>query len=197
VNSTNIEVYIRDRLTSEELRDIRLFIRRAKEYQESKLLRDRGFKIHMNVKYEKGSALKFTTTLPEEDLLKSFLMSFRFFYLEKEPSNFLHILNILKRKSENDLVVQQLDKYKKQWNGAFEREQYSIKINGVLLTSKYMMDLWFNAHYFHSDSNKQEKLNELNNLLSQEGSKYLLVDSVLLATEAIFNVAKSVEQLEN
>ena len=50
------------------------------------------------------------------------------------------------------------------------------------------MDLWFNAHYFHSDEVKEKELEKLKECFSGEFAKYMLLDAVFEATKVVFKV---------
>ena len=52
-----------------------------------------------------------------------------------------------------------------------------MSFNGKELTANTVFDLWLNAHYFHSDSEKQEQLERLSKALSPEFVKFLLANA--------------------
>jgi hypothetical protein len=193
--SREIEVRISDRLDSAEVRALAAFKRRAGELLQTRVLQSGG-RIHANVKFRAGEGLAFVIELPEEEDLRSFYMAFRFFYLQKEPSNFLRVANIIQRHASHDLVNRRFEALKDQWHGAMERKGWSLAVNGEELTARLLIDLWFNAHYFHSDEDKEAKLRELNGILSTDFNRFLLADAVYEATKAALNVYESVKTMK-
>ena len=61
----------------------------------------------------------------------------------------------------------------------------SITINEKQITAPTLLDLWFNAHYFHSDESKNEALDILNQAFTVDYSKFMLLDSVFNSTKII------------
>ena len=189
------EVRISDRLDSADVRSLTAFKHRSEEVLQTRVLQGGG-RIHANVKFRAGQGVGGAVELPAEEDLRSFYMAFRFFYLQQEPSNFLRVANIIQRRAALDVVNRHIEALKAQWHGAMERKGWSLAVNGHELTAGLLIDLWFNAHYFHSDEDKQARLRELNGILSTDFNRFLLADAVYEATKAALNVYESVRTLK-
>ncbi len=198
MNSENIT--ISHSFSKQDWRSILIFRKRAEEFFECKLFTEGPKKITLNLEYTKEQGGSTTVVLPEEHLLKEFYMTFRFFYLEKEPANFNKVINIIKRAARNDTINKFMGHLNKQYTGALSREQVFrvgiVGTKGKEITAKLLLDLWFNAHYFHSDEEKEKDLKLLNDILGTEFSRYLLANSVFEASRAIKRLYLSIKSME-
>jgi len=191
-----LEIYIRNSLSEEDFKKIRIFLKRAREIAKTHIISGSTGTISLKANLRIGKTVKFAVILPDEEYLRSFYMAFRFFYLKKEPSNFLKIANIIKRKTNNPLAKKYIDQLKDMWSGALARQQIQIIYNDIELTPTLLMDLWFNSHYFHSDVDKDKKLLEIKNVLTIDVCRVLLADAVYEATKAVFKLARALRSLE-
>lgn len=192
----HVEIHIMEHLSDDDLKKNRIFLKRAKEISKTKIVSAPQSNISMKINGKAGEPIKFSVILPEEELLRSFYMSFRFFYLQKEDANFLRLINILKRKAENDLAVKYLNQIRDQWTGALSRQQMQFRFNNTELTPNLLMDLWFNSHYFHDDDVKENKLGIMKTVLTNDVCRFLLVDAVYEATKAILKLAQTLKNID-
>lgn len=190
-----LKIHLNDSLTAQELSSIRLFLKKAKELHSTNIVSGGESGISLNVASELGTPPRFQVVLPSEEYLRSFYMAFRFFYLEKEESNFLKIANIIKRRTDNQLLRQYVDRLRDMWSGALAAKTMRIELNGTQITPSFLMDLWFNAHYFHSDNEKEQKLSNLTRILSTDVCRFMLADAVYNASKAVFLLANTLARL--
>src|SRR5688500_9120657 len=92
-----IVVQISTQLTEADRTAIRAFKARITELRKTRLASGDRFQVNASVKLAEGMPPSFEVTLPPEDDLRSFLMAFRFFWADKEPTNCGRIANIVKR----------------------------------------------------------------------------------------------------
>ncbi len=195
MSPTAIELKISHLLQDEEKRSILAYKERAAQLLGTRIMKESGA-IHLRLSYELGKPLIARVQLPPEEELRSFYMAFRFFYLQKEPSNFLRVANILDFRASSDMVSQYVKALKDQWNGALARKGWSLSVNGEELTTSLLINLWFNAHYFHSDDDKGRRLQELSGILSTEFNRYLLADAVFDASKAVTRLYDSIKTIK-
>lgn len=195
MESKRVEVRISPRLEPSEKDCIRAFQKRSQQIIQTRVLQTSG-SIRTNLSWSQGEPITVKVRLPPEEDLRSFYMAFRFFYLEKEKSNFLRVANIVRRRSQNDLVDQHIIGLKQQWNGVLARKGWNVSVNSQEVTAKRLIDLWFNAHYFHSDEAKRLELEQLATILSNDFSRYLLADAVFEATKAVLTLYSGLKTLE-
>lgn len=192
----HVKVHIKERLSDDDFKKIRIFFKRAKEISKTKIFSAPQNNISLKINGKAGEPIKFSVILPDEELLRSFYMAFRFFYLQKEDANFLRLINILKRKAENDLAVKYLNLLRDQWTGALSRQQIQLRFNDTELKPNLLMDLWFNSHYFHDDDTKENKLGIMKTVLTNDVCRFLLADAVYEATKAVLKLGEALKDID-
>lgn len=135
-------------------------------------------------------------SLPDETKLKALFMDFRFFFLEKEPANCRRIADMLAKNGDNELITLFIKYIKKEWDSSFLKDGW-FRYKERNLSSKEVINLWFNAHYFHSDHEKEQQLKELNLVLSDGVSRFILVMCVLDAGHSIKNLYHLIKNTDN
>ena len=179
----------------EEWRCVREFKRRIREIAENSLLKS-GYALKANMSWKAGEAPSFTVSaIPPEEPFRALLLTFRLFWANDEPSNFLRVLNILSRHIAQSNARDVLDGLKTRWNQALFGGVMFMSFNGKELTSNTVFDLWLNAHYFHSDSEKQEQLERLSKMLSPEFVKFLLANAVTECCKVILVLDHALQNL--
>jgi hypothetical protein len=176
-------------LSENEWNKLDLFLRRFEQLERTRFysnpkLKNIQYKIK-GEKVDKGFQTRFEIKVPDEETIKSFLLSFRVFYMEGEHINFYSICNllykkILDKKVRNDMVTIRSN-YTKALNTSF----IGINFLGKSYSPKDIVDLWFNAEYFHTDI---EKVKELDKIVISPGKSlffFLLIDAVITLTNQI------------
>ena len=179
----------------EEWCNIREFKRRAREIKENSLI-NTGFELKANMSWNAGEGPSFkVTAIPPEEPFRALLLTFRLFWANDEPSNFLRVLKVLKRHLSSSEARDVLEALKIRWNQALFGGVMQMSFNGKELNANAVFDLWLNAHYFHSDPKKQEQLERLSNTLSPEFVKFLLVNALTECCKAILVLDQSLQRL--
>lgn len=152
-------------LNENEWNKLDLFLRRFEQLERTRFysnpkLKNIQYKIK-GEKVDKGFQTRFEIKVPDEETIKSFLLSFRVFYMEGEHTNFYSICNllykkILDKKVRNDMVTIRSN-YSKALNTSF----IGINFLGKSYSPKDIVDLWFNAEYFHTDIEKVKELDKI------------------------------------
>ncbi len=177
-----------------EWRCIEVFKRRAKEFIAIRAGMKVGI-IRVSMQRHPDGKYSGKASTPNEDSLLPLYLAFRHFYLEKEPEYFPKVANIISNCSHDEKLVLYLRKIKAQWKGTLSDDSW-LKYKGNPVAAKTVMKLWFNAHFFHSDIEKEIELEELNSVLSTEISQHCLFMAVHDAGLAIGNLNKSIAALE-
>lgn len=174
---------------------IREFKRRVREISENSLLKT-GYELKANMSWKAGEVPAFTVAaLPPEEPFRSLLLTFRLFWANDEPSNFLRVLNIVGRHVAHDEARNILAGLKTQWNQALFGGVMFMSFNGKELVANTVFDLWLNAHYFHTDSAKQGQLESLSKMLSPEFVKFLLANAVTECCKVILTLDRALLKL--
>jgi hypothetical protein len=179
-------------ISDEEWRCIEVFRRRATDFIEERNRLNLGrFGIHLS--REPDGNLSGRAALPPERELKHLYLSFRFFYHKDEPSSFGKVANIVSRAISDPLVREAIKRIKAQWKGSFS--DTLSQFHGRKYSSEEIIDSWFNAHIFHSDYNKEQKLKELKSLLKDDLSHIALFMAIWDAGLAVSNLFTAVERM--
>ena len=184
----HIKVHISSALSEKEWQMLRAFCDKSRRLVATKLVSGHESSIHGNIRYEQDKGLWFDAAIPPEEQIAEFLMAFRFFYLQKELTYFPNILKLIGRHASQPEVRQALKIFRKQWESSLFKEGMQISLNGKPITSSLLLDLWFNAHYFHSNNDKGTELQSLRETFSEDFAKYMLLDSVYGATKVVLKV---------
>jgi len=179
----------------EEWRCIREFKRRTLEIAENSLLKS-GYALKADMSWKAGEVPSFTVTaMPAEEPFRALLLTFRLFWANDEPSNFLRVLNILSRHIAQADARDVLDDLKTRWNQALFGGLMNMSFNGKELTANTVFDLWLNAHYFHSETEKEEQLERMSKMLSPEFVKFLLANAVTECCKTILVLGHALQNL--
>lgn len=182
-------------LTDDEHRRITVFKRRATQLAQVPLIKAGHAKISAKIRGEEGKGVSIHVTLPPENDLRTLYLAFRFFYLQREPANFLRIVNILRRQTKDPDTINYFEGLKKQWNGSL-RKQIEIVAGRRKLTPSLLIDLWFNAYYFHSNENKELELNRLLKITGRDFGRFLLTDAVYEASKAVLSLNSKLDIID-
>jgi hypothetical protein len=143
-------------------------------------------KIHVNRADEQRPRID--GSLPNELILDSLYRRFRIFILEGEPANYRRFLSLLSQASSDE------------WLQSFlrsERRNFltsdTLDFAFITAESKYraeeVMDFWFNAYYFHDQQVDRDKLTSFERIVSAEGARVVLWETVWKASMKIRNLA--------
>ncbi|MBA7538092.1 hypothetical protein ES705_30366 [subsurface metagenome] len=176
-------------LSENEWDKLNLFLRRFEQLERTRFysnpkLKNIQYKIK-GEKVDKGFQTRFEIKVPDEETIKSFLLSFRVFYMEGEHTNFYSIYNLLYKKILDKKVRNDLATIRSNYTKALNTSFISINFLGKSYLPKDIVDLWFNAEYFHTDI---AKVKELDKIVISPGKSlffYLLIDAVSTLTNQI------------
>lgn len=153
------------------------------------------FQFHVSFDDESGQ-LTCEIQEAEQEHFRSFLLTFRKFILNDEPSNVDWVLNTCRRfvKYEEEELKEVLDELKAIWRFRYRKGVVQMHTSGLNLTPEYVLDLWINGQYFHGDN--PDKRRQLNELLAQElpSVKIQLLWSLPLLTDIILRLAALVSK---
>jgi hypothetical protein len=193
----HVQIDILESLSNEEWKVLKGFCNKANRLISTKLVADGNSAISGKVRYEKDKGLRFEATLPPEEQVAEFLMAFRFFYLKKEATYFPKILKIIGKHTTQAEAYQALKVFSRQWENSLFGNAVFIKVNGKQISTSLLLDIWFNAHYFHSDIKKGTELQKLKSLLTEDFTKCMLLDAIYGATKIVLMVSNGLQDMVN
>ena len=189
---SNVSIDCDYRLTAKDWHCIEIFQLRAKEFIEERKALNLGL-LSIQMSRQPDGSISGRGNIPTTRQLKIFYLAFRFFYLEKEPSNFNKVVNIAYRVITDPVIRILLRRSKEQWKGRFI--QTISEFHGRKYTTKQVVDAWFNANIFHSDEKHKKGLAEIDKLLKDELSRIALFMCVWDAGLAVSSLYKLIENL--
>jgi hypothetical protein len=139
-----------------------LFVTRAAELEELRLFKQ-GMRAEYILSWKASDGkLVHTSKEPDEEDLRSYLLSFRKF-ISKDESIFINkIFNDCELSLSDRAIIAELRQARDEWKKSLKNVGgLQVTVNGRSLTSEYVLDLWINGHYFHDDLEKAAKLEEL------------------------------------
>ena len=142
------------------LEQLQLFKARAEELRNTRLIRE-SFNPGITIRWNRMQGLRFKSREPNEESLRSFLLTFRQFILNDEPVFLFIIYNLCQKHLASDKLKDYLSKSREIWKQAHKSAGITLIYNRRELTPEYITDLWINGYYFHSDTNKLYILNQL------------------------------------
>lgn len=190
-----VRVKLSHSLSDPEWKTLSIYCEKVRRLLATKFLSTESDGIKANITVRPDTGMTFSANLPPEEQISEFLMAFRFFYLQKEPTHFPSILKILGKHTSQQEAHLALKSFGNKWRNALFAESLIISIDGKKLSASTLLDLWFNAHYFHYDEEKQQQLDELKSNFTEPFAKYMLLDAALEATTAIFKVYDGMQQM--
>ncbi|MGZ8252222.1 MAG: hypothetical protein ACXW1P_07245 [Methylophilaceae bacterium] len=193
--SRTVELHISKSLSDSEWSILEAFCTKTSRLINTKILRSEESAIRGSIKYSSDGGIKYEATLPPEEEITEFLVAFRFFYQEKESTNFHKILGLLGKHAKEEPAREALKALKTKWANALFQTTLYISVNGEPITASLLLDLWFNAYYFHSDEEKSKKLTNLNEVFTEPFSKYMLLDATYSASKIIFTLYNGLNDL--
>lgn len=164
-------------LSAEEAQQLFLFKERAEELAESQ-------QKYQNVPISSYSsdptdrASTFQANTPDIDHIATMAMKFRFFYADKEPTQFEKIVGFLRRKAKDEWAINYIDRIALWYKHAMK----STDTTGVLgspTTNREILNLWFNSRFFHSDAKKREKLESIHQIVGKDASLFQLYTAIV------------------
>ncbi len=173
---------------------LRLFLLRVDELNDLGLLR--AWKSELKISGEIGQPVKFESFEPDEELLRSFLLAFRQFFLKSEPVYINRIYKLSMEHLRSDFLRERLQQSREAWKDAMRGGGLRLELNGDQVTPERAMHLWINGYYFHNDAEKRELINTyepIGRALTRQQFLGLIAD----ATGQLFFAARVIHEALN
>ena len=132
--------------------------------------------------------------LPNEYRLKGLYVDFRHFFLNDEPTNVNKFANYLASLTKSKEFRQFIKEEKKQLKSRFIEDGW-FQHNGKSLSTKQILDVWFNAEIFHNNPKKAKVLLEWMQVFATNTAKSMLFMAVYDSILIIRNVNWSAMEL--
>ncbi len=178
----------RSRASWDDIDAIGIFLQRVEELQRTRFV-ERAGQVGYTLNFSKMAGISFQSREPDEEDLRSFLLTFRRFVADGDPLNIGHIHNICERRLRSDDLRRHLREARAHWRRDAETGGMSLVFNGRQISPEYVADLFINGHYFHDEPAKRAKLASLREPLEYLVVRHHFLNFVLDGTRQVFYVA--------
>ncbi len=164
-------------LSSEQAQQLLLFKERAEDLAEAQ----RKYQNVPMSSYSRDPADRVSTfqaNTPDIDHIATMAMKFRFFYADKEPTQFEKVSGLLRRKAKDEWAINYIDRIALWYKHAM-RSTDTTGALGSPTTNREILNLWFNSKFFHSDAQKREKLENIHQVVGKEASLFQLYIAIV------------------
>ncbi len=161
-------------------------MQRTEELLDCRLILN-GFGTSVSLQSDRMNGLTFSSKQPDEELLRSFLLTFRRFISKTETVFLFTIFSLCQKHLLSDKLKGYLIDARQKWSQQIRvGKTGNIQFNqtGKFLTPEYVTDLWINGYYFHDSP---DKLRELQELLSRDTflARHIFLDHLVQASRFI------------
>lgn len=137
---------------------LELFVYRAEELSESRLLRYIDTSLQITFTNQK---VEFKSSNPDKVELRSFLMTFRQFISNNEPVHIYRIHNVCIQHFTSDELMKRLVEARENWKRNIMNQGCILNLEGEDYTPEELTDCWINGFYFHNDADQFNLLRRL------------------------------------
>ena len=138
---------------------LNLFLDRAAELFGTRLARSGGLDTSFSINFDRATGARFSISNPDEEDLRSYLLTYRQFISNDEPVFVNKIHNVLWHNLDSSSKYREgLAEAQGHWRQQCRQGMIALSIDGKALPPELLQDLWINGHYFHNDSRKRQDL---------------------------------------
>ena len=166
---------------------LKLFVKRAAELRTSTFIQGE-FVPFQHVERRGSEPAKTTISEPDEDVFRSFLLTYRQFISNKEPIYIYKVFKLCGKHISDPMGKESFANARKEWRKLEDGGNLRLVENGREILPTKIQDLWINGYYFHNNSAKRKQLNALSNGF-QEAFRYQFLAHMYEATRIILYVA--------
>jgi hypothetical protein len=171
-----------------------LYVRRVEELLDTRLVTSGDLRSSFTIQGAVDAPVSLDIHQPDEENLRSFLLTYRQFVSDDEPIFANRIANVLWVSLDGDSLRGHLEQARARFKDTFRTGAISLTLNEHEMSPERAFDLWINGRYFHSDTRKARTLDALDPVATTfvrhifldalvEGTKYFrfLADVILIA----------------
>ena len=137
-----------------------LFVRRVEELLALRLVTSGQLAAKLTIKGSVGGPMSVEQAIPDEEDLRSFLLTFRQLVSDKEPVFLPSVANILWTAVETSDKREILAAARARYQRALRHGTLGFEHNGRRYSPEATLRQWINGHYFHNDPALAEQLRQ-------------------------------------
>lgn len=151
-------------------------------------LLQRGMPAITNMSWKLDEGMKWTCPPYENSELHELLHVLRPLILSKEATSFEHIAGLLGRKFDSDKFRRHLKLQRTIFEDGELRLYMQISLNDQPLLDDATLKLWLNGEQYHTDEEKAATWKEIEEGLTVENTRALVITQLQAKVKALFNV---------
>lgn len=138
-----------------------LFVRRVEELLATRLVASGDLRTNLNIRAAIDEPMRLSVHEPDEEALRSFLLTFRQFVSDREPVFVRRIANLLWTMLTGDEIREHLRRAGTRYGQAVHAGSLKFIADEHHFKPEEALDLWINGRYFHNDERKATTLDRL------------------------------------
>lgn len=137
----------------------------------------------------------FQANTPDVDHIIILATKFRFFFADKEPTQFETVANLLRNKAKDEWARNYIDRVKLWYKESMKSTDTTGNL-GYPVTNREILNLWFNSRFFHSDVPKRSKLDGIHQTVGESASLFQLYLAIVKCSTNIGYLYSVVHKLQ-
>jgi hypothetical protein len=134
-----------------------------------------------------GQPVQMSEHRPDEEDLRSFLMSFRHFVMERSPIFVNYVLNVAHQHITDDELAHLAAAARRRWLESQRQGTVEFVVNDDRITPAHITDLWINGYYFHMDETKRRQLEAI----ARTGlSRWMFMNAIVNASRVVLHLGR-------
>lgn len=166
------------------LRILELYVRQIDRINNIHFV-DGGAKIALNIRQVQGRELLIDSELPGDNDLSAFLLALRPVITQREDIYFYKIVNaiyaIIDEMDPRHPYKKGVEAVRQAYADTLNKPFIKYTLNGERITAIKLIDLWFNAYYFHIDKSKIPEFEKLREAMGHF-FQFMFVESLVELT---------------
>ena len=137
---------------------LELFVARADELSRMRIIRTQGLGSEWSVSTGVNRPTTFRSVQPDEEDLRSYLLTFRRFVSQSDPIHIEYVHGLCRKHFTSDGLLAHVNDCQRGWKESVLQSGIKLIVNGREVKPAHIADLWINGHYFHDDPTKAAEL---------------------------------------
>ena len=139
---------------------LNLFVVRVEELLALRLVTSGQLTAQLSIKGTATGQISFSQSTPDEEDLRSFLLTFRQLVSEKEPVFLRSVANVLWVAVDDPAKREILEVARAQYDHALRQGSLRFEHNGTHYSPEETLRQWINGRYFHNDQGLSAQLEQ-------------------------------------
>ena len=181
--ATGNETQLSGTFSDEQTEILKAYYRYVEELSEVKVLKD-GFPAKVQLQYEAGKGMAYSTQLPPDNDVWAFLHKIRPLVLNDEHASYNRTTGIIAKAFPHPNIRLLIKAARKVYDGRSFQQQIKIKTAGMVINSDEVLRHWWNATEYHRAQDEPKKvMNALDAVLPPKVSRAVFL--MLLSDQAL------------